>query len=113
MAAGKLNITIEQGSTFQRNIVLKDGSGDRFNLTGYQVRSTMRPSFDSSDNISFDITVTSASSGEFSWNMSAAKTRSINVSRSSTWVYDIEIEQSSIVTRVLQGSVSISREVTK
>ena len=47
MAAGKYNFTLEQGTTFSREITVQD-SGSAMNLTGYTPRMQMRSTHDSS-----------------------------------------------------------------
>ena len=47
MAAGTYNFTLEQGSTFSRQITVQE-NGTALNLTGYTARMQMRSTHDSS-----------------------------------------------------------------
>jgi len=47
MAAGKYNITIDQGSDFSIQLTVKE-SGSAKNLTGYSARAQLRPTQTSS-----------------------------------------------------------------
>lgn len=133
MAAGIYNFTIEQGTTFQRTFKYKDSNGDPLDLTGYDIRMQIRN--DLADNTGsflheFDLSssLESALSGGLFMlsSSSAAPANTLDqftlfISASTTTlmsfesaVYDIEIEDTgSIVTRLLQGKIKISKEVTR
>ena len=112
MAAGKYNFTLEQGTTFSREITVQD-SGSAMNLTGYQVRMQMRSTHDSST-IALTITASvanPASQGKI--NLTAAATATAAVEEG-IYVYDLEIESSAgNVTRILEGQVTVTPEVTR
>lgn len=116
MAAGVYNITIEQGSTFTLNLTWKDSSGAAINITGYTARMQVRKSVDAaSTTLSLtsgagDITLGGAA-GTISITVSAASTASI---ASGNYVYDLElVSGAGVVTRLLQGAVTVSPEVTR
>ena len=133
MSAGKLDITIEEGSTFLRNItVLTNGgvnSGTPIPLTGTTVRGQIRKSLLDPEDLTtnFICRVVDAEKGVFSFEIPATTTRTLildavkgslyNGTSRETVVgyYDIEIEHtaSAFVTRVLQGRVIYSDEVTR
>ncbi len=63
MAAGKYNITIDQGSDFSIQLTVKE-SGSAKNLTGYNARAQLRPTQTSSTlSATFTTTITNASGG--------------------------------------------------
>ena len=118
MSAGTYNFTIEQGTTFTRTFWYKDSNGDPINLSGYNIRMDIKNSYDSAALATF-----STSTGHFTLStpadgtipnqinllVSAAETAALNFSGA---LYDIELEINGIVTRLLQGKIKLSPEVT-
>ena len=130
MAAGIYNFTIEQGTTFQRTFKYKDASGDPLDLSDHEVRMQVRSDladnsgtllneFKSGSNTSGGLFILSSSiagtdvnkTDQFTLFISASTTTSMSFNSA---VYDIEIENtgSGIVTRLLQGKIKVSKEVT-
>jgi hypothetical protein len=112
MAAGKYDFVIEQGATFSRAI---DVSDVITSLVGFTARMQVRPSVTSSTTY-LSLTDTSGllidtSLSTITISLSAATTLA------QTWttgVYDLElVSSSSDVTRLLEGTVTISPEVTR
>jgi hypothetical protein len=128
MAAGKYNFTIEQGTTVKFELQYKDSSGSAIDLTNYSGRMQIRPDYADSTKKSYLYLSSSLAadgtglnfSGSSGLNSPASGTIGINISAVSssalnfeTAYYDIEIESGSIVTRLLQGTIKLSREVTR
>lgn len=121
MPAATLDIILEQGSTFQRTLTLKDSNGDPLNLTGFLARSSIRKKIkDDLALASFVLTLGSpATSGVVNWTMSATASASIPAALTSgfepsNYFYDMEVESpSGVVTRILQGSVKLIPNVTR
>lgn len=125
MAAGKYNIIIEQGATYQIELQYKDSNNQPIDLTGYSGRMQIRPSIGSttsylylSSSLNADGTglnfsgsngTTSPVSGSIGVFISAATSSLLTFT---SGVYDLEIQSGSIVTRLLQGNVQLSKEVT-
>lgn len=111
MAAGKYNFTLEQGSTFSREITVQE-NGSAMNLTGYSSRMQMRSTHDSSTvGLSFTATVSSAAEGKVQLSATATQTAAIE---EGIYVYDLEIESGSgTVTRLMEGKVTVTPEVTR
>ena len=126
MIAGVYNITIEQGTTFYRLIdvmepdVLDPDEYDPFNLTGYTARMQIRRTVDNADTMisltsptvnGNGITVMDGANNAISINMTAATTATIPTSG----VYDLEIVKTSTgaVSRLIQGTITLSLEVTR
>jgi hypothetical protein len=114
MASSQLDITIEQGATFERDIVYKDSAGDPIDLTAVtSVRGQVRRTYDATTSYAFVCAVTDAVNGEISWTMPATTTAEIEP-HSLQWVYDVELVYSGgTVVRLLQGNAFISPEVTR
>jgi len=128
MAAGKYNFTLEQGATIKFELQYKDSTGDPIDLTGYSGRMQIRPDYADntktsylylSSSINEDNTglnfsgsngITSPVSGAIGVFISAVTSSTLNFD---TAYYDIEIESGSVVSRLLQGTIKLSREVTR
>ena len=132
MAAGNYSFTIEQGATTDFEIVYKDSNSNPVDLTGYQAKMQLKDSIGGSStfltlssSLSPDGTglnlsgsggnaaskpLTSGSIGIF---ISHATSSNLTFG---TAVYDLEIVSGSgntaVVTRLLQGKVNLSKEVT-
>jgi hypothetical protein len=119
MVAAECDLVIEQGATNIIVVAYKDSAGAAVPLTGYSARKKIRPTIDSSvvyvsalsTGVSPKIVITEAT-GIITLTLPATDTDDY------AWisgVYDLEIEAptTAVVTRILQGSVIISREVTR
>ena len=105
----KSNLTIDQGSDYNITVDLTTANGSAMDLAGYTGRSQMRKSASSSTAKEFTIAV--ANTGTVTLSMTAAYTANIAAGR---WLYDVEVvSQSSIVTRVLEGIVTVTPEMTR
>lgn len=114
MAAGTYNILIEQGATYDQTFTWTV-NGSPVNLTGYSGRMQLRRSADS-PTVIFDVAV----NGTFTLGGAAGTIRVvIPATQTSTipadhYVYDLELQSGSgVVTRLLQGAVTVSAEVTR
>jgi hypothetical protein len=122
MAAGIYNFTIEQGTTFTRTFKYKDSSGGPLDLSEYAITMDIRDNVDSPTRISklstsegsFVVSIPSDGDGttpnQIDLTISSTLTASYNFN---TAVYDIEIDNGSVVTRLLQGKIKLSKEVTR
>ena len=128
MAAGKYNFTIEQGTTVKLELAYKDSSGSAIDLTGYSGRMQIRPDYADNTKTSYIYLSSSLAadgtglnfSGSNGLNPPASGTIGLYISAASSSalnfdsaLYDIEIESGSLVTRLLQGTIKLSREVTR
>ena len=110
MAAGTYNFIMEQGATFTRQLTVKENNS-AMNLSGYSVASLMRSTHDSSTVVgTFTCTISNASGGIISMSMTPAVTGAVE---EGIYVYDLEITSGSgTVTRLIQGEVTVTPEVT-
>jgi hypothetical protein len=112
--AGEYNFTIEQGATFNLLMTWRIDNV-AVNLTGYIARLQARIDVDETD------TILSLTTGAGITLGGAAGTISLNQTATQTallpkgeYVYDLELQSSGgIVTRLLQGELNISAEVTR
>jgi hypothetical protein len=126
MPAGRYSFTIEQGSTLNLELQYKDANNVPINLTNYGGKMQVRSTVDSSDviitlssslqsdgtglNFSGSSGTTDPVSGSIGIYISAASSSLLNFSSA---VYDLEIHSGSIVNRILEGQVKLSKEVTR
>ena len=111
MSAGTYNFIIDQGATFTRQLTVKENNSV-MDLTGYSVASKMRSTHDSSTVVgTFTCTISNASGGIITVSMSSSITAAIE---EAIYVYDLEITSGAgIVTRLLQGQITVNPEVTR
>jgi len=114
MSAGKHNFYCEQGATFSSVLTWKDENGNPINVTGYaaqmQVRS--KPCTDAIltlSNTNGKIALGGAL-GTITLTLAASETDDL---KPGTYIYDLEMSQSGTVTRLIEGSFTVSPEVTK
>jgi hypothetical protein len=107
--AAKVNIVIDQGTTFNTSYVIHDSADQLVDFTGYTANSQMRKSYSSSNSYAF--TVSLNANGEVGLSMSANLTSTITAGR---YVYDVEVENAAGVrSRVVEGIVTITPQVTR
>ena len=104
-------ITIEQGATFNTTINVEDAYNNPVDLLDYTASSQMRKSYYSSSYTVITSTVTGTSNGEITLSMTASNTSSLTPGR---YVYDVIITSpTSVVTRVVEGIVTVLPSVTR
>lgn len=118
MAAFKLNLKIDQGATFRKLVTWKVGPppGTVVDLTGCAARMHARAKISDADTL-LDLTsangglVMGGTAGTVEIKLTATQTEAITWSSA---VYDLEVEfGNGDVRRLLQGSISVSPEVTR
>lgn len=115
MSAAKLNLVIEQGATFAKTLTYQDSAGDAIDLTSYVGRMQIREKVTDAATVvdltegnggivmggvagTIDLLITAAATAAFTWTKG---------------VYDVEIELSGVVTRLVEGGVTVNPEVTR
>ena len=111
--AAYVELYMDQGATFNNVInITDDMTNVSVNLSNYTVRSQMRRSY-YSINASAQIvcSITDASNGEITMSMTASNTSNIKAGR---YLFDLETEDGSgNVTRVLEGIITVTPQVTR
>lgn len=117
MSAANYDIpAIEQGADFFLDLVYKDDTGTPIDLTGFSARMQVREEYSSAAPVVNISTGTSGItlgglSGSIAIHIPAADTAALSFN---TARYDLELEDSTgVVTRLIQGSVTLSPEVTR
>ena len=119
MAAGKYDITIEQGATFTLNLSYKNSAGAVIDLSSaYSARMKIRESVggtiiastESGDSPKNTITIALAASGNnIIVTISATNTAAFDFDNA---VYDLELVSGLVVDRIIEGRTFLSKEVT-
>jgi len=128
MASAKYFLLIEQGSTLNLELTYKDPSGNPIDLTGYSGRMQIKSNY-ADNNPTTYLTLSSSiapdgsglnfsgsgginppESGTIGIIISAISSSMLNFN---TAYYDLELYCNNTVTRLLEGQVAISKEVTR
>jgi hypothetical protein len=107
--ASKHSLVVDQGSDFSLGMNFKIDGVAR-NLTGYLVRGDIKKTLSSTKAASFTCDVTNDALGQFVVRLSAAVTTSMEPG---VYLYDLEIYNGPLVSRVLEGNLTVRPEVTK
>lgn len=129
MSAGRYSFTIEQGTTFQLELIYKDSNQTPINLTGYSGRMQIRPTVDSNTvyltlssslnadgtglNFSGSSGTNPPSSGSIGIYIASCTSSLLNFTNA---YYDLEIYSGSncpYTVRLIEGQVQLSKEVTR
>lgn len=122
MSAGRYDTVVEQGATFSRTCTWKDSLGVGINLTSYTLTGKVKKRVtDSNEIVSFTITKADQSSfpGKFTISLTASQTGALPIKQQSgdfkellNLYYDIEADSGSSVSRILEGLLGVSPQVT-
>lgn len=126
MAAGRYSFAIEQGATTKFEIQYTDSDANPIDLTGYSARMHIRETYDSANTILAMTNVLESdgtginlnglsntqplSEGKIGVYISADKTAAFTFDQA---VYDLELVNGTEVIRLIQGTIKLSREVTR
>tara|TARA_R110000751_G_scaffold5530_3_gene25166 strand:+ start:139 stop:489 length:351 start_codon:yes stop_codon:yes gene_type:complete len=116
MSAGYHHFIIEQGATFGQTLTLKDASNTVINLTGFSGAMSLRENPDAASSI-LDLTTANGrmtmggSAGTVVLAVSASDTNGLTAQDG---VFDLEITSGAgIVTRLIEGTYSVRRNITR
>ena len=112
----KVNIKIPQGTTYTHEFNYVDSAGDAVDLTGYAARCQLRDEVETAGNF-YDATTVNgkmtivAVTGKVTLTVSDMDSTAFTVLQG---FYDVElIAPNDDVTRMVQGKVTIDREITR
>lgn len=114
MAAATHNVIIDQGADWRVDVIYKDPAGVPINLLNYTAQLQLRTSYDAASaslnlTSSSGITIT-ASEGKLAIHATATQT---NALVAGDYVYDLEINLSGFITRLIQGRAIVRPQVTR
>lgn len=112
MSAGKYNLTIEQGADFALSFTLEE-DGSAKDLSGYSARAQMRTKKSSTTvAVTFTCTITDSDAGKLKMALTNTQTAALSPG---IYYYDLELFTASDanVTRLLEGTATVTAEVTR
>jgi len=107
--ATKANLVIDQGATYEVTLDLTDENGDILNLNGYSANSQLRKWYTSTNSTAFSTSI-NAAAGTITLSLSATQTANLTAGR---YVYDVEVTSSGVISRIIEGIVTVSPNVTR
>jgi len=107
--ATKANIVIDQGTTFNTIVDLKDENGDPLDTVGYTANSQIRKWYSSSN--ATVVFTANISNGSVTLALTANQTSNLESGR---YVYDIFLtDAANTISRVVEGIVTVTPRVTR
>ena len=110
MMTTKTNLIIDQGASFAVELALTNVNGDPILLEGYQANSQIRKWYTSINAAATFATSINTESGSIVLSLSANQTSNLISGR---YVYDVEINANNIYTRIVEGIITVTPEVTR
>ena len=105
------NLVIDQGSDFDLKLTLKQNNVNLTSLTGYSIRSQIRQTKTATTvTASFTGTVVNDAQGIFLISLPAATSTAITAGE---YYYDVELYKGALITRILEGKIRVTQEVTR
>jgi hypothetical protein len=108
--ATKANLVIDQGTTFSADLTLTDDNGDMLQLGGYTANSQMRKWYTSTNPAAIFTTSINTTSSVITLSLTDTQTNNLTAGR---YVYDVEINNGSTVSRIVEGIVTVTPQVTR
>ena len=110
--ATKVDLVIDQGSSFSTDLSLSDQYGNKTYLTGFRANSQIRKWYTSlNPSATFTTTINTISS-VITLKLTATETSSLTPGR---YVYDVEIHEDAgqAVSRIVEGIITVTPKVTR
>ena len=108
--ATKANLVIDQGSTFSTDLTLTDENGDVMALNGYTANSQIRKWYTSTTPAATFAPSINVESGQITLNLTSNQTSNLVAGR---YVYDVELVSNSDVSRIVEGIITVTPQVTR
>ena len=103
-------LDLDQGSDFSIVMELENDNSTPMNLSGFSVYSQFRKSYGSTVAHSFNAVVLNASQGTIKLSLSGIASSSIKPGR---YLYDVEVTSDGVVSRIAEGIVTVTPQVTR
>lgn len=112
--AAVLDITIEQGETYELDFSIDKNDAD-YSLTGAEIYATLRPSFDSGTSQTFNVTILNEAQGKFRIGLESSNTYALAAGK---WKWDCFLHiprtnEEDQVIRLLNGNATVVPAVTR
>lgn len=113
--AGTYHILTDGGATFSRQLTWKDETGTPVNLTSYTARMQLRTAVQN-DSMVLELSTSNGrislggSAGTIDLTITAADMTTLVPTK---YVYDLELINGTVVTRLVQGTFTVRPEVTR
>ena len=108
--ARKVQLTIDQGTTFSYPFTLLDTNGDVRDLSTHTANAQLRKAYTSTNSTSFTCT-TSNTDPNLVISLTANQSANVVAGR---YVYDVQLQSNTnIVTRYVEGIVTVTPRVTR
>ena len=104
--AKRVNIEIEQGTTFSYDFPILNTDGTDFDVTGWSANGQLRKHYASNTAYTF---TTSLSNGHLIFSLSSSNSALISFG---LYVYDVKITNDGTVKRLIEGMATVSPQVT-
>ena len=110
--ATKVDLVIDQGTSFSTDLTLTDSYGNRTYLDGFRADSQIRKWYTSSNPAATFTTSVNTASSTITLKLTAAETSNLSSGR---YVYDVEIHEinGQSISRIVEGIVTVTPEVTR
>lgn len=107
-----VELTLDQGTTFETSVALTNDDQTAINITGYQFASQIRKSYYSTNAVaSLTVTVVDAANGNVKLSMTSANTANVKAGR---YLYDLLMtDTGGVKTRVIEGVITVTPQVTR
>ena len=105
----KSNLVVDQGSTFTTTIDLTDENDDPIDLSTYTGAGQIRTHYTSSNSTPFTVSLGGAA-GTVTLDLTATQTANLTAGR---YVFDVELTTGSTISRILEGIVTVTPQVTR
>ena len=108
--ASKANLVIDQGTTFSTDLYLTDDGGEPLLLAGYWANSQIRKWYTSSNPSAIFATEINVNNATVTLSLTANQT---NILDSGRYVYDVEINDGNSISRIVEGIITVTPQVTR
>jgi len=106
--AVKTNLVIDQGADFNSSFTFTDDTDELIDFTSYTANSQIRKTYASTTAYNFQVNL--ANNGVITLSMNSASTSTLSAGR---YVYDLEVEYGGIRSRLVEGIVIVTPQVTR
>lgn len=107
-----VELTVDQGTTFETSVALTNDDQTAINITGYAFASQIRKSYYSTNAVAnLTVTIVDSANGNVKLSMTSANTANVKAGR---YLYDLLMtDTSGVKTRVIEGIITVTPQVTR